>query len=307
MAKKLHLYIIPHKDNQHRPHILRPRVLSSISVFVIIAKLLVTVAFLFSYNSPEAFAEISSRKIIELTNQSRANVGANPVTENALLTRAAYQKAEDMLDRNYFNHEDPEGNMPWYWLKDNGYIYSYAGENLAMDFTRAESVHEAWINSESHRANIENPIYEEIGIAVLQGELNGKSTTVLVQFFGTSYAPQIAGVTDTTITKTIETPLFTETIPEGTEPQLKPAAVTAEIKAVPEKSFLNSLAFYANNFYWVILLLMVAVLLINIFIKIKVQHKPAIIQTIAVLLLIGAVIVIQTHFLENIPRIIQII
>ena len=122
MAKKLHHYIIPHENNNHRPHILRPRMLSSISVFVIIAKLFVTVAFLFAYNSPEAFAEISSRKIIELTNQSRVNVGAEPVTENALLTRAAYQKAEDMLDRDYFNHEDPDGNMPWYWLKDNGYI-----------------------------------------------------------------------------------------------------------------------------------------------------------------------------------------
>ena len=212
MAKKLHLYIIPHEDNQHRPHILRPRVLSIISVIILLAKFFVTATFLFSYNSPEAFAEISSRKIIEFTNQSRANIGVDPVTENALLTRAAYQKAEDMFERDYFNHEDPDGNMPWYWLKDNGYVYSYAGENLAMDFTRAESVHEAWINSESHRANIENSNYKEIGIAVVQGELNGKSTTVLVQFFGTTYIPQTAGTADPFATETIDTPLFSETL-----------------------------------------------------------------------------------------------
>lgn len=307
MAKKLHLYIIPHEDNQHRPHILRPRVLSVISVFILLAKIFVTAAFLFSYNSPEAFAEISSRKIIELANQSRANVGAEPVTENALLTRAAYQKAEDMFERDYFNHEDPEGNMPWYWLKNNDYIYSYAGENLAMDFTRAESVHEAWINSKSHRANIENPNYKEIGIAVLQGELDGKKTTVLVQFFGTTYAPQVAGISDIPAAETVETPLFSETLEEGAEPQLRAAEVTAEIKAVPEKGFLSTLAFYANNFYWVVLLIMIAALLINIFIKIRIQHRPAIIQTVAVLLLIGAAIAIQTHFLENIPRILQII
>ncbi|MBU2235458.1 hypothetical protein KKA01_00165 [Patescibacteria group bacterium] len=307
MAKKIHLYFVPHKDNQHRPHILRPRMLSIISILVLSAKLFVTATFLFSYNSPEAFAEISSRRIIELTNQSRNNIGIDSVTENALLTRAAYQKAEDMLDRDYFNHEDPDGNMPWYWLKNNDYIYTYAGENLAMDFTRAESVHEAWINSESHRANIENPNYKEIGIAVLQGELDGRSTTVLVQFFGTTYVPQIAGASDTLATETIETSLFTKPLVEDAEPQLKSAEVTAEIKAVPEKGFLSTLSFYANNFYWVVLLIMIAALLINIFIKIKIQHKPAIIQTTALLLLVGAVIAVQTHFLENIPRLLQII
>ncbi|MFA6392282.1 MAG: CAP domain-containing protein [Patescibacteria group bacterium] len=307
MVNKLHLYIIPHKDNQHRPHLLRPRMLSIISIFVLTAKIFVTAVFLFSYNSPEVFAEISSRKLVELTNQSRTTAGVNPVKENALLTRAAYQKAQDMLDRNYFNHEDPDGNMPWYWLKNNNYIYSYAGENLAMDFTRAETVHEAWLSSESHRANIENPNYKEIGIAVVHGKLNGKSTTVLVEFFGTTFIPSIAGEPDVLYSETAGNPLSTEVLADGNNPQLKSAEVTAELKGIENKGFLSSLSSYSDKIYWALFLLLISALMVNIFVKIRIQHQPAIIQTIAVLLLIGSAIAVRTHFLENIPRLLQII
>lgn len=307
MKHKLHLYIIPHKDNQHRPHLLRPRMLSMISILVLTAKIFVTASFLFSYNSPEVFAEISSRKIIELTNQSRQNIGVDPLSENPFLTRAAYQKAQDMLDRNYFNHEDPDGNMPWYWLKNNNYIYSYAGENLAMDFSRAESVHEAWLNSESHRANIENPNYREIGIAVVHGKMNGKNTTVLVEFFGTTFASQTENITSPIDSNTAASPLATNIEADKLNPQMKSAQVTAEIKAAPNNGFLDFLGRLSNNFYWAFLIILTMTLLVNIFVKIRIQHKPAIMQTISVLILISAAIFVHTHFLENIPKILQII
>jgi uncharacterized protein YkwD len=278
-----------------------------ISILVLTAKIFVTASFLFSYNSPEVFAEISSRKIIELTNQSRQNIGVDPLSENPFLTRAAYQKAQDMLDRNYFNHEDPDGNMPWYWLKNNNYIYSYAGENLAMDFSRAESVHEAWLNSESHRANIENPNYREIGIAVVHGKMNGKNTTVLVEFFGTTFASQTENITSPIDSNTAASPLATNIEADKLNPQMKSAQVTAEIKAAPNNGFLDFLGRLSNNFYWAFLIILTMTLLVNIFVKIRIQHKPAIMQTISVLILISAAIFVHTHFLENIPKILQII
>jgi regulator of replication initiation timing len=43
---------------------------------------------------------------------------------------------------------------------------------------------DAWMNSPGHRANILNSKYEEIGIAVLKGEFEGKTTWLAVQEFG---------------------------------------------------------------------------------------------------------------------------
>ncbi|PIY97116.1 MAG: hypothetical protein COY66_01145 [Candidatus Kerfeldbacteria bacterium CG_4_10_14_0_8_um_filter_42_10] len=306
MKNKIHHYFIPQEQNNFRPHLLRPHFLSFFSVLVIFAKFFVTAAFFVSYSSPTAFAAITSRQIIEFTNQARQEAGLAPLSENFTLDRAAMQKAQDMLDRGYFNHEDPDGNPPWYWLKNNGYLYSYAGENLAMDFIKAESVHQAWMNSESHRANILNPSYQEIGIGVLQGELQGKKTTVLVQFFGTTFAQE---ETNYPFATSLEqgSPLATELTSGLNQPQFKGEEITVTLKSEPEHSLLSKLVAYTQEFYWAILGLLSLLLLINILVKIKVQHKSIIVQTILVLILIATMISLQTHFLENISQTLKII
>jgi hypothetical protein len=40
------------------------------------------------------------------------------------------------------------------------------------------------MNSPSHRENILNPNYSDIGIGVVEGSLSGADTTIIVQFFG---------------------------------------------------------------------------------------------------------------------------
>ena len=59
-----------------------------------------------------------------------------------------------------------------------------AGENLARDFGDTGSVITAWMNSPTHRDNIVNGKYREIGVAVVDGVLNGVETTLVVQMFG---------------------------------------------------------------------------------------------------------------------------
>jgi hypothetical protein len=66
-----------------------------------------------------------------------------------------------------------------------GYKYRYAGENLARDFSSASSAVDAWMNSPSHRDNILNGNYKDVGIGVVEGNLGGADTTIIVQFFGT--------------------------------------------------------------------------------------------------------------------------
>jgi hypothetical protein len=57
------------------------------------------------------------------------------------------------------------------------------GENLAMNFTSPESVHKALMFSPSHKKNILNGEYKDIGLAVLNGTIDGKETSVLVELF----------------------------------------------------------------------------------------------------------------------------
>lgn len=129
-------------------------------------------------------SNITPERIIELTNQKRAESGLSPLKQNSLLSEAARRKAGDMFAFNYWAHNSPSGRNPWSFFKEVGYKYRYAGENLARDFRDPESVVQAWMNSPSHRENVVNNKYQEIGVAVVDGSLLGVETTLVVQLFG---------------------------------------------------------------------------------------------------------------------------
>jgi hypothetical protein len=97
-------------------------------------------------------------------------------------------KGTDMLNRNYWAHVAPDGTEPWAFFINAGYKYRYAGENLARDFSSASSTVDAWMASPSHRENLLSNKYKDIGVAVVEGNLNGVDTTIVVQFFGTKYS-----------------------------------------------------------------------------------------------------------------------
>lgn len=129
---------------------------------------------------------INPDKIIEYTNQYRLQEGKEPLVLNDNLTQAALSKAQDMFNDNYWAHISPDGTEPWYFIAQSGYEYAHAGENLARDFTNPQSVVDAWIDSPSHRKNILEADFEEIGVAVIDGDIGGVETTLVVQLFGTS-------------------------------------------------------------------------------------------------------------------------
>ena len=134
--------------------------------------------------SPALAAEITSENIIKYVNQSRAEEGLADLAENEKLTAAAEDKLDDIIKNRYFAHTSPAGTSPWFWFEKNGYDYQYAGENLAINFTVAEDQHEAWMKSPTHRKNILNSNYEEIGVAVGAGEIEGQVSIIAVQEFG---------------------------------------------------------------------------------------------------------------------------
>lgn len=152
------------------------------------------IAFLlFVFSNVALASEINKENIIQLVNQSRNNSGIESLVENENLVRAAREKAEDMIKNNYFSHNSPTGITPWYWLDKNGYDYKYAGENLALGFSLAEDEHQAWMESPSHRKNILNPNYKEIGVAVEKGEIDKKFVTIAVQMFGSRIKSSVNG------------------------------------------------------------------------------------------------------------------
>lgn len=124
-------------------------------------------------------------KLIELTNQERIARGLKPLKYNPELRNAAQAKAADILNKDYFDHVSPQGKTPWQFIDQSGYSYRKAGENLAIDFTTVEGPVAGWMNSPSHRANVLKADYEEVGIAEVTGDFNGRETTVVVQMFGT--------------------------------------------------------------------------------------------------------------------------
>jgi uncharacterized protein YkwD len=183
-----HHLFLPHHTNNQRAKILHP---SSLSLIIAVFALVQIFMGQVTHSFPQILgyaSQIPASEIIRLTNVARENNGLLPVKLDAQLTNAAAQKAADMFARNYWAHVSPNGTQPWFFITESGYVYRYAGENLARDFSDPNSVVQAWLNSPSHRDNLLNSRYQDIGVAVVDGNLQGRDTTLVVQMFGTKLA-----------------------------------------------------------------------------------------------------------------------
>jgi hypothetical protein len=155
------------------------------ALYVVVLLLALKIAGVFFYipfPSNLFFADITRIDLTTLLNSKREQLGLNTLKESQKLDQAAALKAQDMVAKGYFAHQSPQGATPWFWFGQAGYTYTYAGENLAVGFIDSPEVFNAWLNSPSHKANMVNPHYTEVGTAVLSG-FEGNSV-VVVQLFG---------------------------------------------------------------------------------------------------------------------------
>lgn len=127
---------------------------------------------------------LNEDKLVLLANKSRLDKGLSPLSYDTNLQAAAVAKVKDMALNDYFEHFSPTGKTPWEFMIENNYSYTIAGENLAMDFVSENDIEQAWLNSPTHRANILNPEFENIAIAVEKDNFNGRETYLVVQMFG---------------------------------------------------------------------------------------------------------------------------
>jgi len=205
-------FFIPHEENNYHAHSLHTNMLS---VYLFVAVMLVFVSKNASVlsNVLGVATDISIPKLLILTNEERAKIGLPALQENPQLAAAAEKKAEDMFKKDYWSHFAPDGGSPWDFIKQSGYQYEYAGENLAKNFLFSKNVVDAWMNSPTHKENIVKKEYVEVGYAVVNGMLSGEETTLVVQMFGTpigktvtqAVAPQ-PPIQEVPVVKTIQKP-----------------------------------------------------------------------------------------------------
>lgn len=252
MAHHVIEHIVPTPDNSFVPRILKDQALWAM-LGVSIA-LLGFSQFLRTTDYLNINAEVYPTMLVQMTNQDRIASGMRPLAVSPTLERAAYLKVQDMVANNYFAHTSPAGVSPWYWFREVGYTFRFAGENLAVNFTESTDVQQAWLNSPAHRANVLNPNFTEMGIATAYGRYKGVNTAYVVELFGTpavsqqaavapstpvasasivsqgsSFAgPRVAGESTETLQTIDESPSFVSV--ENTDPTLviQPASITAE-------------------------------------------------------------------------------
>jgi len=126
----------------------------------------------------------NNSEIFKLTNQARQNESLNILVANAVLNNIANFRIDDLFDNQYFSHTSPDNKAVSDLAKSTGYNYLLIGENLALGNYESEAkIIEAWLASPGHKANILNPKYEELGVAIRDGLFNGQMSTIAVQVF----------------------------------------------------------------------------------------------------------------------------
>ena len=128
-----------------------------------------------------------AQQMLEQLNQQRAARNLSPLVADERLTEVARRRAADMVQRNYFSHYTPDGETVFTMMDAAGIDYYYAGENLARN-TAPEDLAvsvamEKFMESPSHRENMLNPKYRDVGIGEVSAS-NGWKVFAL-EFIGT--------------------------------------------------------------------------------------------------------------------------
>jgi hypothetical protein len=290
MKKHLKNYFIPNEKNQFKPHSLEKKNIASLFALIFVFELLylVTVFTPIGIMFKNNMAAILPSILVMETNQEREYLNLNQLQTSPLLETAAQIKADDMAVRSFFAHVNPDGKQPWFYLDLAGYGYRAAGENLAVNFIHSKDVHRAWMKSPTHKANIVQEKFTEIGIATSRGLYKGEEVVFVVQFFGLPNENNLN-----------PNPLYVNT---GTSSEEFFAA--RESKNNPEVLGLSIIksdpTFVITNLIYALLGLMFLALILKVSVKPSVQYKELIINGlvfIAVLLIILAInIYIKSYF-----------
>ena len=184
MPRKIKHHFVPDPAKKDRAILLQPKAFLMYSLFLVVFSFCATLSVRVSPGVLGFTSSIAVKELLHETNKIREEHGLSRLRLNRSLTHAAENKATHMFSNNYWAHIAPDGTEPWGFILNENYDYTYAGENLAKNFNDSRAVVDAWYKSPTHRDNLLNPNYDEIGFAVVGGVLEGYETTLVVQMFG---------------------------------------------------------------------------------------------------------------------------
>lgn len=237
-------FFLPRESNNYRAKLLHHNILLLFIVVIFASSFLLEII---KTNFPSVLGihtNVTVEELLVFTNRKRTEYGLPPLVLNPRLSAAAALKAEDMFAKDYWAHNSPDGKTPWVFIKEAGYNYLYAGENLARGFNSAEDIVNAWMASPSHRENVLFKNYSDVGFSVGIGKLKGQDTILIVEEFGSQGVVPIAS-------NKVAQPIATSPVFAGS--------------TLDKKPILNSLSF-PLNLDRVLLTLFIFVLLLDMII-----------------------------------------
>ncbi|RZN81039.1 MAG: CAP domain-containing protein [Winogradskyella sp.] len=105
-------------------------------------------------------------EVLELLNEYRISQGLNALTNNNTVKAVAYTHSDYMRDVDNVSHDNFYERKQSLQANQNAQLVS---ENVAYGYTSAESLVNAWLNSPSHRNNIEGN-YTDFDISAEQND-----------------------------------------------------------------------------------------------------------------------------------------
>lgn len=120
------------------------------------------------------------QQLLGLVNQVRAEgydcgttgkfAPAAPLELEARLHCAARRHSQDMAERDFFDHINPDGEDPFDRLAEAGYTsFAFAGENIAAGSADPAVTVQGWLDSDQHCANMMDSKYTQIGLGFYEG------------------------------------------------------------------------------------------------------------------------------------------
>ncbi|UMX48409.1 MAG: CAP domain-containing protein [Candidatus Nealsonbacteria bacterium DGGOD1a] len=289
-------FFLPCEENNYRARIFTGKTLFVFFVAAVTLKAGFAL-FLYSFPNNQFYADITKTSLVELANVERAKHNLAALTENSDLNNAAYMKALDMEKNGYFNHFSPSGVSPWHWFGQAGYNYKYAGENLAIGFLESNEVQDAWTASPTHKANIINNKYKEIGIAVLKANFQGNPATIVVQLFGTKQANVLAGKNTQTNAAATAASANSGEIDGQNNSQTKQTGVlgiASETRPDRNSAEFKAVLFFAEKYFSILqaliyglLIFVIVLLLLNFALKADIDHTDLLLKAFGFIAVMG--------------------
>src|SRR5918993_1622665 len=157
---------------------------------------------------------------LQLVNEARAQVGAKALAFDGELLAASDAHSAWMDQTDVFSHTGVNGTSAGARMTSAGYGWQGWGENIAyvsggLTEATVKQLHTNLMNSPGHYANIVNGSFEEIGIGLKEGTINGHAVVFVTQNFGTPNATERADADDVGDT-TVTTPVTTSPTPTTT-------------------------------------------------------------------------------------------